>query len=37
MAKHYRLIAKHYIALARLEENQDSTDHSAASLAPDKG
>jgi hypothetical protein len=37
MAKHYRIIAKHYLALARMEEDQidASTDHSAASLAPE--
>jgi hypothetical protein len=37
MAKHYRVIAKHYLALARIEEGQidASTDHGAASLAPE--
>ena len=36
MAKHYRLIAKHYLAIARLEEQQINApdDHSEASLAP---
>jgi hypothetical protein len=37
MAKHYHLIAKHYLAIARLEEEQvnASADHREASLAPD--
>jgi hypothetical protein len=37
MAKHYRLIAKHYLAIARLEEERinASDEHSEASLAPD--
>ena len=35
MAKHYRLIARHYLAIARLEEQRlnNSDDHSEASLA----
>jgi hypothetical protein len=37
MAKHYHLIARHYLAIAHLEEEQvnASADHRDAKLAPD--